>query len=126
MAAESNRPATRRDQRVADAGRVVSDQPVTDEMLYAAGVTRDMPEGEPTPLPTREAPGPNLDVAGVEYRAMLGFTSPPPAQVSGREGEAAQWQGGKPDDDDEFGWLRQRARRARPSGSTPSTEAAKP
>jgi len=51
-------------------------KPVSDEMLYAAGLPRNLPEGEPTPLPPAVLPDDtHTRLTGIEYRAMAGYST---------------------------------------------------
>lgn len=53
-------------------------KPISDEELFDAGVTRDVPEREPVPPPPLTMPRDvNLSNVGVEYRAMGGITRLP-------------------------------------------------
>lgn len=56
-------------------------KPVSDEMLYAAGMPRDLPEKEPPPAPPATLPEDmNLTSPGIEYRAMSGVLAIPSEQ----------------------------------------------
>ena len=85
-------------------------KPISDDMLYAAGMPRDIPDKEPVPPPPPVQPkdfDPTLP--GIEYRAMADASAPTSDQRQAGAGPAAS-QG---NDQSPFAWLARR--RARPS-----------
>ncbi len=75
-------------------------KPLSDDALYSAGVTREVPEREPVPPAPPVLPEDvNLFSPGVEYRAMPGFVAPPIEQPI-QDDVGPDKPGG-----DAFGWL---------------------
>lgn len=74
-------------------------KPISDDMLYAAGMPHDIPDKEPVPSPPPVQP-PDLDLTlpGIEYRAMSNVPLEAPLESGAQAG----------DDQSPFAWLARR------------------
>ncbi|MCW5848894.1 MAG: hypothetical protein KIT87_02335 [Anaerolineae bacterium] len=80
-------------------------KPISDDMLYAAGMPRDIPDKEPVPPPPPVQPKDfDATLPGIEYRAMADVAPPASDQrLPGAGPEESQGNSQSP-----FAWLAQR------------------